>query len=1007
MDATPLKAATIRELLEHDAFLRTLARSLVIDEGRADDVVQEAYVAVLNRPPPRPGPLTGWLAAIVRHLAWKSRRGEARRDHHEQSVAAPDPVPSAATVLAREEARRRIVEAVLALEEPYRSTVLLRHFEQMPPRAIAKHFGVPVETVRTRLKRGLERLRLDLDREYGGERGAWCVALLPFARAAPGGALAAAGGSIGGVMTALSAGVLVMSVKAKVASVAAVVASAALAWVFLRSHDAPSEATHRAAASEATSPPAAPPADEAASASTRTSDPNDAATRRADVRAPAPDSSAHLASIHVKVTWEKDKTPAAHVGVVGIAAGRRDYYVFTLFALTDSAGECWLHDVEPGLVLVVPELASYGNCARVAALAGKTMEVSVTIPTGVDVEGVVVDEQKRPVDHADIWVGPDGTNSCGGRVMTTSDENGRFSLRSICGYRFVAARAAGYAPSLFRTVGGQKDATQHFELVLRAGGGSLAGRVVDADGKAVAHARVVFGDQGATVYPPPEVGGMPFSQLVETVSEDDGSFEISGTMTGTLPLQVRARGFAPFKKLVTVNSDEAADVEVKLDLGAVVEGKVTDAGGTGLKGAEVSIGHPGSFTATSTNSAADGTYRIDRAMPGDVEITAEMDGHGSTKATLHASSGETTRWDPILSNGLELKGRIVDEDDHALAGFHVLAEGPDPASSRGFFSQFADSGPDGRFSMPGCPAGDLHVRVMFPKEGQSDAAEVEHVKAGGADLVIRVQRARLCSIWIEGVVADAEGRPPADVNVSIVSEGAKMVPIDYPDHATGHFKLGPFPPGKFHIIVRAQDYPQTEFLIGSIAADETRDVGTLQLQHGGALRAKVTVAGAGKVEGFQASCTSTENGCWSNVSFDGTTATTSELAPGKYRLRVEANACAPAIELFTIQPGVPTNLDVTLLPAVRVTLRAPLTADWKLRAAASGAAPLASVTDARGETLATVGWSSASERFEWTLGLAPGNYSFALLDHDSVLASASFEITEPQRPAVALDLTLR
>jgi hypothetical protein len=71
---------------------------------------------------------------------------------------------------------------VLALEEPYRETVLLRYFENLPPRAIARRLAVPVETVRTRLKRALETLRARLDRDYGA-RGAWSLALVPFARA--------------------------------------------------------------------------------------------------------------------------------------------------------------------------------------------------------------------------------------------------------------------------------------------------------------------------------------------------------------------------------------------------------------------------------------------------------------------------------------------------------------------------------------------------------------------------------------------------------------------------------------------------------------------------------------------------------------------------------------------------------------------------------------------------------------------------------------------------------
>src|SRR5436190_1898691 len=76
----------------------------------------------------------------------------------------------------------RVVAAVLALEEPYRECVLLRYFEELSPRAIAARQRVPLETARTRLKRALELLRARLDREYGGERGAWGAALAPFAR---------------------------------------------------------------------------------------------------------------------------------------------------------------------------------------------------------------------------------------------------------------------------------------------------------------------------------------------------------------------------------------------------------------------------------------------------------------------------------------------------------------------------------------------------------------------------------------------------------------------------------------------------------------------------------------------------------------------------------------------------------------------------------------------------------------------------------------------------------
>ena len=42
------------ELFEHNEFLRALARGLVGDTDRAEDLVQDAYVLALERPPREP-----------------------------------------------------------------------------------------------------------------------------------------------------------------------------------------------------------------------------------------------------------------------------------------------------------------------------------------------------------------------------------------------------------------------------------------------------------------------------------------------------------------------------------------------------------------------------------------------------------------------------------------------------------------------------------------------------------------------------------------------------------------------------------------------------------------------------------------------------------------------------------------------------------------------------------------------------------------------------------------
>src|SRR5262245_20131031 len=206
-------------LLTHGDFVRALARS-PLDEHRAEDVVQQTWGAALERPPRAPGRLRAWLAIVARNFAARAARSEDRRARREEAAARPERVPSTAEVFEREAARRRVVEAVVALAEPYRASVLLRYFENLPPREIAARLDVLVGTVRTRLKRALAQLRARLDREHGGDGRAWGLALAPLA------APPAIPGPLGGALT----GVLAMNTGTKVAAVALLLAGSGVFW---------------------------------------------------------------------------------------------------------------------------------------------------------------------------------------------------------------------------------------------------------------------------------------------------------------------------------------------------------------------------------------------------------------------------------------------------------------------------------------------------------------------------------------------------------------------------------------------------------------------------------------------------------------------------------------------------------------------------------------------------------------------------------------------------------
>src|SRR5262249_57076749 len=64
--------------------------------------------------------------------------------------------------------------AVRRPEEPYRSTLLQRYYHDLSVAAIAERGATPLNTVKARIARGLEKLRAELDRRYGGDRRAWC-----------------------------------------------------------------------------------------------------------------------------------------------------------------------------------------------------------------------------------------------------------------------------------------------------------------------------------------------------------------------------------------------------------------------------------------------------------------------------------------------------------------------------------------------------------------------------------------------------------------------------------------------------------------------------------------------------------------------------------------------------------------------------------------------------------------------------------------------------------------
>ena len=142
-----------------------LAVKITGDRGIAEDVVQDAFLALWKQAPrfdPQRGQVKSWLLTIVHHRAVdvvRRRAGRPERalpDGAEEYLAAPGR-PDEEAIAAMDAAAVR--DAVSLIPQDQRKTVEMAYFAGMTHVEIAEATGVPLGTVKSRLRIGLEKMR--------------------------------------------------------------------------------------------------------------------------------------------------------------------------------------------------------------------------------------------------------------------------------------------------------------------------------------------------------------------------------------------------------------------------------------------------------------------------------------------------------------------------------------------------------------------------------------------------------------------------------------------------------------------------------------------------------------------------------------------------------------------------------------------------------------------------------------------------------------------------------
>ena len=472
----------------------------------------------------------------------------------------------------------------------------------------------------------------------------------------------------------------------------------------------------------------------------------------------------------------------------------------------------------------------------------------------------------------------------------------------------VAAPAAGVTRSGVEVV--LDPGTRAFGVVFGADGAPLAG--------ATAELRPMRGSE-PIFRPRPLLRDE--SRAPAATSDGEGRFAIEHVVPGRYDLWVAAAGHAPLRVpgVEVPAPPEAGDLgSVSLQPGAEVAGRVRDADGAAIAGAEVRGVYRDAFSwggedePPTTKTGADGRFVLADLAPGqrlDLLVGAE----GFVEETVVGVVAPPER--PVeveLTRAATLAGRVVDGFGVGVPGARVHAEA-EGSEGRGRLrpprSRMAAVEEDGSFVLEGVPTG--AVRVIAGAEDFQDPEPLRlELAAGERREGIRIELARGGAL--AGRVTGPDGQPIADATVQAAPGQRAMPGHQARTDAEGRYRIGGLPPGLVQVRAEHPDFvgPAREATIG---AGETRL--DLELRRGLEISGRVVDEAGAPVAGAEVMLTSDT---WSGYrpptrTGDDGAFRLRGVEPGTWRLMVTKD------DLAQLEPD--TRYEVADAPLVGIEVR--------------------------------------------------------------------------------------
>lgn len=944
------------------AWLRRLARALLRD-GDAADLAQDTWLAAKDHLPADGRPLRPWLSRVARNLAITKGRARQRREAREQasaSLAETEPRPD--ELVQRVELQKLVATEVLALAEPYRSTVLLHFFEGLSSADIARRLGIPDGTVRRRLKTAVDELRARLKGHDGQPDPGWLAALAPLANAAEPAA----------PTSSLLGGVIVKKIIVLVVVLLLMLAGAL--WWKAHGHD-------RSAGHTSTTPvvhlqlrpvgnrhevgrvpewamQASAPGRRIAGHVVSNGKPVPAATVRLGLQVDGdlvqplaeltatPDgvfdfgvqpaaqfavsaqaeghagasvvvanadplmASDDLLVVLEDCRWRMEGTVSdasgggiakAHLSVDGLGGADTDAAGHYSMCLSPRMGT---FDTPQQVVRL--EADGYGTTTDRVMLASASHQDFVLVPEAVLV-GHVVTADNRPVSGARVIAEPDAIE--GPHHVTSnwaeSDADGHFRIAGLAPGKFqlsATTRTAGTSAPLL-TIARATDTSKELRLVV-APVARVVGRVM-LNGSPVAGAHVLAAHPGP---------GPADKRGPTATSQPDGTFTLDGVAFGTVSLSA-----SPFllNKPTTLAIDRAQVDNVVLEVSkqATVRGHVFRRGKP-VAGAEVQY-MPLTPQTVVVKSNAEGAYVLEGLPAGDGSvgaISAQSKAYAEPMP-IHLAAGEDLTQDIELTDAGEVQGTVVDEAGKPVPGVYVRMElmggGQDHCETmsdgHGDFDCTSLAGgeyeprvaPTASVGQGFAPAaGDTFTRINVPKDGV----------VSGVRVAIKNQR-----FAIRGTVLDDTGAPVPDVHVEAIGHGYPVMAdlVSMMSDANGKFEIPNLARGTYNLHAHAGDGSETEVL--GIATDA--DPVTITLARPGAIDG--TLAGFSTTPTVQTNTLTADLRIGGFAVVDGNTFSQIGLPPGKYTVEAKAGAETDGVGV-EVRSGETAHITLTSRGAGRV-----------------------------------------------------------------------------------------